>query len=250
MSRRRANGEDADSSKKTKPPAPPLPGTSEETPGWIVLLTFVGAAVLMTAGVLVLLAGWNSWEHPGGPQVGHPTKATFEVVKKPVKVVRRHGETHRRFSAVKRVKTVERASQSGGRSETVALATLATGAALLLAGGFAARLTNIELPGVKISATSAYNAGVKVGTEVGSVAGAQVAAAAKESGNTDILEDKAKLARATEITLREGVEEGTLAAAAVAAMAAETTPPLESIDDQKLQEAAEAAVREVSDTEV
>ena len=236
--------------KKSKPAGPAAPSSSEETPGWIVLLTFVGAAVLLTAGILVLLAGWHTWEHPGSPQVGHPTKATFEVVRKPVKVVRRHGEMHRKFSAVKRVKTVERASQSGGRSETVALATLATGAALLLAGGFAARLTSLELPGVKMSTKSAYNAGVKAGTEVGSVAGARVATVAKESGNTDILEDKEKLARATKITLREGVEEGTMTAAAVAAMAAETAPPLEAIDDQKLQEAAEAAVKEVSDTEV
>jgi hypothetical protein len=203
----------------------------------MVVLTCVGAAVLMIVGMLVLIAGWDMWQHPGHPQVSHPTKVTFEVVKTPVKVVKKNNATHRKLSAVKRVKTVERLGQGGGRSETVALATLATGAALLLAGGFAARMTKIKLPGVEMDAEtlSAYSA----------VAGAQVADVAKEEGKQDILEDKAKLAEAAKITLLSGLEGETQAA--VAAAMGEPLRTVETIDEQKLQTAAEAAVQEVSE---
>ena len=199
--------------------------TERKTPKWVIVLTFIGAAVLLIVGVLVLLAGREMWQHPGSPQVSHPTKATLEVVKMPVKVVKKHGQTHRRLGTVKRVKTVERLGQGGGRSEAVAMATLATGAALLLAGGFAARLTRIKLPGVEMDATAAF--------EAGSVAGAEVAKAAEAKGTSDVLQDKAKLVEAASIT--------------GAAMGVKPAPPLESIDDEKLQAAAEAAVQRVSD---
>jgi len=217
-------------------------------PFWVVALTWVGAIVLLVTGVLVLAAGRDTWNHPGSPQVSHPTKATIEVVKAPVKVVKKHGATHRKLSTTKRVKTVERASSSSGRSETLALATLATGAALLLAGGFAARLTSIKLPGVEMNAAaiSGYQAGVKAG----SVAGARVAVAAKESGNEDVLEDKEKLVEATDITLRTGLSEAHTNAAIVAALAAMMSvdpTTVTTADDQKLQDAAEAAVQKVSD---
>lgn len=217
------------------PGLPPV--ATKKTPGWMIVLTFIGATVLMIVGTLVLIAGWNTWQHPGHPQVSHPTKATFEVVKTPVKVIKKSGATHRKLSAVKRVRTVERLGQNGGRSETVALATLATGAALLLAGGFAARLTKIKFPGVEMDAEtlSAYSA----------VAGAQVADAAKEEGKQDILEDKAKFAEAAKITLLSGLEGGTQAA--IAAAMGEPLATVETIDEQKLQTAAQAAVQKVSE---
>jgi hypothetical protein len=234
---------------------PPDPGAPTETPGWVIFLTFVGAAVLLTMGVLVFATGKDLWENPDPPKTSvAPTKVVLKVAKKPgaklgKKARKKTGKTRGKAQVIRREVTVEHASEGGGRSEAVALAALATGAALLLAGGFAARLTNIELPGVKVSTASAYNAGVKVGTEVGSVAGAQVAVAANESGNTALLEDKTKVVKAAKLTLNTGVDEGTMAAAAAAAIATEANPPLEGIDDQKIQEAAQEAVRTVSGTE-
>jgi hypothetical protein len=216
-----------------------LPAVAEKkTPGWIIVLTFIGATVLLIVGVLVLIAGREMWQHPGNPQVSHPTKATFEVVKAPVKIVKANGTTRRKLSAVKRVKTVERLGQGGGRSETVALATLATGAALLLAGAFAARLTKIKLPGVEMDAETL--------STVSAVAGAQVADAAKEEGREDVLKDKAKFAEATKITLLAGLEGQTRTAVAVA-MGEEPLLAVEMIDEEKMQKAAEVAVQKVSD---
>lgn len=228
-------------------PASSPPVGEKKAPGWVIGLTFIGAIVLMVMGVLVLTAGWHTWEHPNRPQVTHPVKATYEVEKKPVKVVKKKGETRRKFRIVKRVKTVERTSQAGGRSETLALAILATGAALLLAGGFAARLTRLKLPGVELEAAlSAYGAGV----EAGSVVGAHVFKAAQDSDTTDVLEDNAKLAEATTITVATGFDVGSraaVAAATAAMMGVEPVLTLEAIDDEKLQKAASAAVQTVSE---
>jgi hypothetical protein len=215
---------------------------SEDTPGWVVALTLLGATALLVVGLLVLIAGRDTWNHPGPLQVSHPTKATFEVVKGPVKVVKRRGETHRKFSAVKRKKTVERASQGSGRSETVALATLATGAALLLAGGFAARLTSLKLPGVEMTARAAYNAGARDSA----ASTAKVLAAAKESGVEDMLENEEKLTEAVNLTMRTGIEAGSIAGPAV--FAPSVMAQMETVNAEALREAAEEAVQKVADT--
>ena len=228
-------------------PADAAPAGEKKLPPWAIVLTVIGAIVLLIVGALILVAGRDMWQHPGPPQVSHPTKATYEVVKTPVKVVKRNGEVRRRLSASKRVRTVERMGQVSGRSDTVALAILATGAALLLAGGFAARLTRLKLPGVEVDAAlSAFGSGV----EVGSVAGAQVAKAAQDKKAPDVLEDKAKLAEAATITVAsgfEGVRSAAITAARASAMGVEQIVTLEAIDDEKLQKAAEAAVQTVSD---
>src|ERR1700710_617153 len=89
--------------------------TERKTPKWVIVLTFIGAAVLLIVGVLVLLAGREMWQHPGSPQVSHPTKATLEVVKMPVKVVKKHGQTHRSLGPGKQERRAEGWGRGGGR---------------------------------------------------------------------------------------------------------------------------------------
>ena len=194
---------------KIKPDeSPGSPVIPAKTPGWIVFLTFVGAAVLLTIGVLVLATGKDIWENPDPPETSlAPTKTVSKVVKKPgkklgKKAAKKTGRTRGKAQIISREVTVERASQDGGRSETVAMATLATGAALLLAGGFAARLTKIKLPGVEMDAAAAYSAGAADGTATT----AKVAKVAKETGKEDVLEDEGKLAEAGTMALRTRIE--------------------------------------------
>jgi hypothetical protein len=226
---------------ESKPPVAPV-----KTPPWVVFLTIVGAVALLVLGALVLSAGRHIWENPDPPATSaKPTKFITKVVKKPGKKLsrkarRRTGRARGKAQIVRREVTVERASEGGGRSETVALATLATGAALLLAGGFAARLTSIKLPGVEMATVAAYNAGAVDGV----VAAAKTATVAKETGKDDVLADEGKLVEAANLALRARIEEGGMAGGAVAAA---TTPATGVGDGQKLREAAEAAVQEVSE---
>lgn len=219
----------------------PDPVREEKIPGWVIALTCIGAVVLLIVGVLVLVAGRDMWQHPGKPQVSHPIKATLEVVKAPVKVVKKNGATHRKLSTIKRVKTVERLGRVGERSETVTLAILATGAALLLAGGFAARLTKLKLPGVEMSAQTLSALREK--------AKRHVTDNAKKKGKQDILQDNEKLDEAVDLTVLAGLE-GKTRTAAAAAMGAIPPPQAAealSLNEEKLQKAAEVAVQTVSE---
>ncbi|HEX6687265.1 MAG TPA: hypothetical protein VF085_01215 [Solirubrobacterales bacterium] len=225
--------------------APPLPAKAAKAPWWVVLLTFIGAAALIWVGVLVLREGHDMWVNPDPPEVSSaPTKVTSKVVKKPAQKGGNRKRKKPRSQIVARSTTKEWASQDGGRSEALALATLATGAALLLAGGFAARLTSIKLPGgVELVAAAAYNAGVEAGT----VSTAQAAKVAKEGGKEDVLGDEKKLAEAGRKTLR--IHFGS--EAVTVADAIEATAPgggrLHPLEGEGLQQAAVAAVDDVAE---
>jgi hypothetical protein len=219
----------------------PLPPA--KTPAWLVFLTFLGAIALLVVGTLVLVAGRDMWENPEPPTTSaQPTKVEKKVVKKPVKKGGKKQGRGRPF-VISRQVTIERASQDGGRSETVGLAILATGAALLLGGGFAARLTSIKLPGVEMSAAalSGFGAGVKAATETS----AEVVAEAQKSGKQDVLEDKDKLAEATSLAMQQG-RQGVLNEL-LAAMAASAAPATAPDAQQEKEQAVAEAVRKVSD---
>ena len=226
---------------ETQPPVAPV-----KTPGWVAFLTILGAIVLMTLGALVLSAGRDMLEDPQRPTTSvQPTKVVKKVVKKPgkklsKKAARKAGNKRGAPQIIRREVTIERASQDSGLSEAVALAILATGAALLLGGGFAARLTSIKLPGVEMATVAAYNAG----TADGVATTAKAATVAKQEGKEDVLTDEEKLVEAANLILRKRIQEGGMAGAAIAAATATVGPG----DGRKLREAAEEAVQEVSDS--
>lgn len=122
----------------------------------------------------------------------------------------------------------------------LALAALASGIALLLAGAFAPRLTKIKLPGVEVETEPPSSFGE---------AGYLVMNAAKKEEKEDVLVDPEKFADAVKLTVL-------LASFSEDTMITMTAPiereqlllkDLTTIDEDKAQKAAEAAVTAVSD---
>jgi hypothetical protein len=185
-------GEAINGEKPEKPvPSSPL----RKTEPWVIVVTTVGAIVLLILGALTLKEGKEMWTDADSPVVVNPpTKELSKVIKKRTK----NDVGKPRTTIVRR--TAERKSQDGGRSTELAIAILATGAGLLLAGGLAARLSKLKLPGVELEA--AYQAGAERGLEEAVKAGAKVNAKAQEKGKQEILGNEEAFEKATIFTAR------------------------------------------------
>jgi hypothetical protein len=203
---------------------PAKPSVPAPTPKWVIEMTWAGAAVLVVTGFLVLIAGFLMWKDDKPPQaaerpsevsltVPSEESATAEVedqtsadaaegptgpagtsgatgVTGPVdgeETTPEKGTTETKAEAAPTEQiTGKWPTSPATRNETLALALLATGAALLLAGAFAARITSIKLPGGAELAIAALQ-------QSATVAGAALGAAAEKEGKTEVLKDPEKL---------------------------------------------------------
>ncbi len=186
------------------PPKPPAQTIPAPAPGWVKALTWIGAIVLMVGGVLVLVGGRDLWINAKPAMVADPpTKKTTHTVKTAPK---RSGKS-RKPASYTHDTTTERAVEDSSRSESLAIAILATGAGLLLAGGFAARITSVKLPGVEVGVAAGYQAGVQQGVQQGAAGTAKIASIAHDIGRDDLLGDPTTLAEVSKETLARTEEE-------------------------------------------
>jgi hypothetical protein len=214
-------------SEDEKPP-PSKPKELVPTPFWIKVMTWVGAVVLVVMGFLVLREGLSLWKDGAPPPVAE--RASEITLTKPAEEApaANQADAPKEKAAPNEQITGKWPTSPSVRSETLSLALLGTGAALLLAGAFAARVTSIKLPG---------GAEMSMGAVYGSAIAALSSQAQKE-GKPELAEDSEKLLRGAEMLIaRVGVPDsrarGVRAFGTEAAFpAAQTKRVLEELEDQ------------------
>lgn len=181
-----------------------MPSDPAPTPKWVIVMTVAGAVLLSVIGLLVLLAGYGLWKDDAPPQVAdRPSEISWTVPSQegaetePAPADGKEAAPADQKEAEKQ-EASEKAEAShdqitakwptgpSPRNEALALALLGTGAALLLAGAFAARITSIKLPGGAEFAIAALQ-------QRKAIAAAALGAEAEKTGRTEILKDSEML---------------------------------------------------------